>query len=113
MARCWRAQGEAGLCRQQRRQRDGSGLGQRAAQAGEDGQVHMQPDPGQATDPQRQHAPLVFEHTEDPLGPDPRTLARRGGHLCAFVPLTVSAGSDKNGAFPGRPADLFPEVIGP
>lgn len=30
----------------------------------------------------------------------------------ALVLLTVSTGSDKNGAFRGCPTDLFPEVIG-
>lgn len=52
--------GGAGL----RRQRGGPRLGQRAGQAGEDCQVYVQPDAGQATDPQGQHGPLVFEHTE-------------------------------------------------
>ena len=64
--------GERGLCRQG----DGSGLDQRGHEAGEDGQVHVQPHPGQATDPQRQHAPLMLEHTELTLYSDPGAVER-------------------------------------
>lgn len=38
-----------------------------------------------------------------PLGPDLGRWRVAGGHLCTLVLLTVSAGSDKNGVFLGRP----------
>jgi hypothetical protein len=56
----WAGSVEQGLCRQW----DGSGVAQRGGQSGEDGQVYVQPDAGQATDPQRVETPFVLESPE-------------------------------------------------